>query len=310
MLAAIIEPLNFLARFGRHAVILCGGHAGLGDDLLLTVVAREFARRGASRTVVVTRCSELFAGNPDIAGTLPRTPRFVRLLGLLGVRVLSPSFSLGSPSETGRRVSDVHMLTQAAASIGLPPPHDPRPWLRLSPEEMARGARARGCILVQSSISEPGLAKPNKEWFPDRARAAAQRLVAQGHRVAQIGLPTDAALGVGEDFRDTRSPREVAALLGNARLFVGLVGFLMHAARAVECPSVILFGGREAPWVSGYPANENLFTSLPCSPCWEWSRCDFDRECMRRITAEDVCAAVDRLLARTSPRADLPVSTA
>jgi ADP-heptose:LPS heptosyltransferase len=90
-------------------------------------------------------------------------------------------------------------------------------------------------------------------------------------------------------------------------MFVGLESMHMHLARAVDCPSVIVYGGRLWPDEIGYVCNENLYTALPCSPCWQESRCDFDRACLSAIAAGDVIAAADRLLAR--PRAGLAVES-
>ena len=71
----------------------------------------------------------------------------------------------------------------------------------------------------------------------------------------QIGSTADPPLQRVRDLRGATGIREAAAILYHARLYVGTVGFLMHLARAVECPSVIVFGGREAPWQSGYVCN-------------------------------------------------------
>jgi ADP-heptose:LPS heptosyltransferase len=79
----------------------------------------------------------------------------------------------------------------------------------------------------------------------------------------------------------------------------------MHLARAVECPSVIIFGGREAPWQSGYTCNTNLYTAEPCAPCWLWNKCDYNRICMDKITAADVILAVDKTASQ--PRNSLVV---
>jgi uncharacterized Fe-S cluster-containing radical SAM superfamily protein len=75
----------------------------------------------------------------------------------------------------------------------------------------------------------------------------------------------------------------------------------------VECRSVIVYGGREAPWQSGYVANENLFAAVDCAPCWQWNRCDHQRRCLTAITPEEVAAAVDRQLERAGQ--PLPVAT-
>jgi len=96
-----------------------------------------------------------------------------------------------------------------------------------------------------------------------------------------------------------------ATILANCRVFVGNVGFLMHLARAVECRSVIVFGGREAPWQSGYSGNINLFSPVSCAPCWLWNKCDHDRICMDVITAEEVIDSVKLQL--EMPAENLPV---
>ena len=94
-----------------------------------------------------------------------------------------------------------------------------------------------------------------------------------------------------------------------AAAFVGLVGFLMHLARAVDCPAVIVYGGREHPDQSGYGANRNLFSRVPCAPCWRWNSCDYNRRCMDEITAKQVATATCALLA-SPPERPLPVETA
>jgi hypothetical protein len=39
-------------------------------------------------------------------------------------------------------------------------------------------------------------------------------------------------------------------MMVNSVLFVGLVGFLMHLARAVDCRATFICGGRELPSLS------------------------------------------------------------
>jgi ADP-heptose:LPS heptosyltransferase len=90
-------------------------------------------------------------------------------------------------------------------------------------------------------------------------------------------------------------------------MFVGLEGLPMHMARAVDCPSVIVYGGRLRPDQIGYICNENLYTPVACAPCWLDWQCDFGRICLEMITARDVIAAAERLLAR--PRDGLAVET-
>jgi len=105
-------------------------------------------------------------------------------------------------------------------------------------------------------------------------------------------------LAGARDLRGNTTLREAAAILNRSLCFIGTSGLLVHLARAVECRSVVIYGGREHAWQSGYTCNENLESHLPCAPCWLWQDCDRDRECMKQITSDQVVAAVDRALAR------------
>jgi ADP-heptose:LPS heptosyltransferase len=70
----------------------------------------------------------------------------------------------------------------------------------------------------------------------------------------------------------------------------------MHAAAAVNVPSVIVYGGFEAPWQSGYPMNVNLYSDVECAPCWLESICPHEKKCMEMITPEIVVEKTKSLL--------------
>jgi ADP-heptose:LPS heptosyltransferase len=79
-------------------------------------------------------------------------------------------------------------------------------------------------------------------------------------------------------------------------LLVCQVGYSTPASNAVEISTVVIYGGFIAPWESGYEQNINLFTKLPCSPCWLREPCPYDKECMKQITVDDVFGEVCTLL--------------
>jgi ADP-heptose:LPS heptosyltransferase len=78
-------------------------------------------------------------------------------------------------------------------------------------------------------------------------------------------------------------------------------GYLMHAATALGIPAVVIYGGFIAPWESGYEQNINLFTKLPCSPCWLRGPCPYDKECMKQISVDDVMNSVSEALNKKMP---------
>jgi ADP-heptose:LPS heptosyltransferase len=71
----------------------------------------------------------------------------------------------------------------------------------------------------------------------------------------------------------------------------------MHIAAAVGCPVVSLWGAtaaeRSAPW--GF-AELAITGAIPCQPCY-LRQCPIGRECMRRISPEEVTANLRRALA-------------
>jgi ADP-heptose:LPS heptosyltransferase len=170
--------------------------------------------------------------------------------------------------------------------------------LTLLPEERKAGSRFDKQIVIQSSglAAGPGMMK-NKNWFPERFQAVSDAIRGSVN-VIQLGLITDPPIQGSLDLRGKTTLRESAAILASSQLFIGQVGFLMHLARAVDCRSVIVYGGREDPSVSGYRANENLVGRTPCSFCWQRNKCDFDHECMQMISVDDTVAAVGRQLDR------------
>lgn len=151
-------------------------------------------------------------------------------------------------------------------------------------------------IGIQSTGSSPQLY--TKFYFAERFEEAIRivKLVNSKVRFVQLGLSTDPLLnGVDYDFRGKTSIRGVLSVLNDLDMFVGLVGFLMHGARAVDTPSVIVYGGREKAAQSGYAFNTNLESDIHCSPCWAFN-CPIDRACMREIEPEQVASAIlDRL---------------
>jgi ADP-heptose:LPS heptosyltransferase len=199
-----------------------------------------------------------------------------------------------------------HIIAELCANAGIAGPVSVKPNLLLSSAEKEFGAWASGRIVIQSSGLGARYPMLNKQWYPERFQAVVDSLCDEFDFV-QLGSEGDPLLSHVRDLRGATSIRESASILFHAHLYIGGVGFLMHLARAVDCPSVIIFGGREAPWQSGYACNVNLYTSVHCAPCWRWNTCEFDRKCMREITTDDVVRGVRAILSR--PRGALTVET-
>jgi len=94
------------------------------------------------------------------------------------------------------------------------------------------------------------------------------------------------------------SLHELGALLGEARLFLGVDTVAMHLAAAMQTPTVALFGpSSEWSWHPWQCRHELVLGECTCKATRQFV-CDKSRPypCMERITAEAVLAAAARLL--------------
>lgn len=294
--------LGMLARHGRPRALIHFA-AGVGDEVMLTAVIRELHAKGAPPFWVMSRRPELYRHSPGIRAVVPVDPRVFALARRCGAQLIEPRY--GIPDATGGlRSPPAHLLACLMATAGLTGTVRLQPELHLTAAERTAAAKWAGSIVIQPTAR--AAVRPNdlKEWWPDRWQAVVDSLRPR-HRLIQIGGGTDPLLDGVEDQRGhALSLRAVAAMLSQARLFVGLESGMMHLARAVGCPGVILFGGRVSPRQAGYDGFINLARTPACSPCWRYTGCELDRQCMRDINPPEVVEAITMALAQ--PRGPLP----
>lgn len=179
----------------------------------------------------------------------------------------------------------------------------PRLWL--TPEEVDAADR----LLAEAGIRAPFLVvepETNPEFFGDlrawpfeRWSELAARLSARGHHLVQVGLADARRIPGAADLCGKTGFREVAAVIGRARLFLGTESGLMHTARAMGTDAVILWGGVTLPEFAGYPDHHAVICHrVSCAPCGNLGWCDNGRICMGSITVDEVEACVEERLAR------------
>jgi hypothetical protein len=289
-LSKLPAALRLVRERGRpKSVVYFGGAPG--DDLLLTPVLRAMDEDGRGPTWVMTSHAGLFAGNPHVAHVLPFDDGLARALSVLGVRRMRLRYHDYLPAEDRSVAPSEHIVRLLARRAGIDRPVDVAPEVFLTPAEVAAGRLAPRQVAIQSTAQGAGMPLRNKEWYPERFQQVVDALAGR-FTFVQLGLATDPPLAGAVDLRGRTSLREAGAVLANSLAFVGLVGFLMHMARAVGTPAVIVYGGREHPSQSGYAGNRNLFSPVPCAPCWLWNTCPFGVTCMDRIPADEVAAAL------------------
>ncbi len=293
-------------RWGVPRRALLFGPLSLGDDLLCTAVLREARRRGSPFAMLTAR-PELFIGNSDPARVLPIDDYYVAALRRTGTRVVQPYYVARDPTNPDRDLLPPHhVIAEMCRLAGLTGRIALRPYLSLTKEELSRGRLHERQIALHSTGAAAAIPYGNKEWGAANFATVARLLAADFHLV-QVGPAGDPALPVATDLRGKTSLRETAAVLANSIAFVGLEGFLVHLARAVECRAVVIVGGRALPAAFGYSCNRNLVTAVSCSPCGLINTCDRSRECLTRIEPSAVASAARDLAALPSepPPADI-----
>ena len=297
-----------LLRYGRPRRVLLFGAHSLGDDLLCTTVLHEARRRGQPFAIMTSR-PELFRGNTDPSALLPVDDDYAQALRRLGARVIQPYYAGRDPGNPHRDVFQPHhILIEMCRLAGITGEITLRPYLHLSPEEQREGRMFARQITVHSSCGSAAFPFTTKEWGAERFAAVARALAGE-FKLIQIGAAADPPLPVDVDLRGRTTLRQAAAILAASEAFVGLEGFLSHLARAVDCPAVVIIGGRVRPETVGYACNINLDTSIACAPCGLRDGCPYELACMQGVTPAMVVAATQSLTARRAPR-PLPAETA
>lgn len=302
-----LKVLPLYLKLGRPSrVVYFGG--GLGDDLMCTAIFREATKRGQRPGLMLTKCPDLYDGNTDVCGALkPDETLLAGFRHLLGRRFIQPLYHKHVPHfreyAAGNDQFDeppLHIIAMMCQKAGLTGDIELKPHLTLSERELLQGQLA----VNQACIMSNGLPMwRNKNWYPERFQQVADAL-SDAVTWVQLGAPEDPPIKGAIDKRGANL-RDVAAIMAQSRCFVGLEGFLMHLARAVDCPSVIVMGGRSVASKVGYAAFTNLTRSPSCSPCWRVCQCDHDHICLSSITAEEVIEACQKQLA--NPRSSLPI---
>lgn len=274
---------------------------GLGDELYLTAVAHELRKRNPDVKIwQVSHSSSLLDHNPDYHKIFSWDHWYLRYSKLLGSKRVNLRYTVELVPRHSEVPPKEHVIKILCRNAGISGSVDVRPYYFAGKNEKEFGIIRPGQIAVQvlGKDSYPTIWL-NKLWDVSRFQSVVDILREKFHyRVVQLGTIGDPPLKGTLDLRGKNSLRDDATVLSQSEFFVGLEGFLMHLARAIERRSVIVFGGRIHSRQTGYTCNENLDSFVDCAPCWQWNDCDYERKCMTMITVDHLIAAVERLVKR------------
>ena len=148
-----------------------------------------------------------------------------------------------------------------------------------------------------------------KRWPPDRVAGVIAHLVRErGARCLVVGAAGDRS--AGREIESTLPPgvsvlnligrtdlRLLIGILAQCHAFVSNDSGAMHLAAAVGLPVTALFGPTKERVTGPVGDHDVLRHQVFCRPCM-LRECPIDHRCMKRITVEEVVAAVNRRLDR------------
>jgi heptosyltransferase-3 len=312
--------VSALKRWAPHAEVdalvyeetapMLGGHPGLAG--LLTI------RRGELRAEIAL-ARKVRARGYQLVVALSDKPRIAFLVRLSGARYAvtadrpdrggfwrrSFTHFYAIPRGNTRHTVEFHL--DALRALGIEPEADARRAVLVPGAEAERRVDSLG--LPERFIAvHPASRWLFKCWPAPRLAELIDTLQSRGERVVLTGSadPAESAL-VEEVVRGLRSEvvnlsgklglKELAAVIGRARLFVGVDSAPMHIASAMGTPAVALFGpSGEVEWGPWQIAHRIVTTDHSCRPCG-YNGCGGGNrsDCMETIPVQSVLAAVEGL---------------
>ena len=274
-------------------------NGGIGDMLLLTIITRHLHENGRGENRVFTHYPEIFESNPTISKVFDKeslTFRMAKLLCKDYHEITYRCWSTLLPHQ--KSIFDCHVIEQFCHQLSIRGKLQLKPALFLTRRELEQVEIPTGkYLVVQSQASHSNHPQSTKDWPAQRMQEVVDALKPT-YRIVQLGSKQDHPLKGVDLMLGKTSIREAAILLKSAACFIGLEGALMHLARAVDCSSVVIWGGRLQPSQIGYPCFENLYQKMDCSPCWIPNACPHGLACMDSITSDMVLERIDKIISQ------------
>jgi heptosyltransferase-3 len=291
--AAVLGDSGLVQGYMRYTA----GTRNVGELLLLAWKIRRF------RPDVL-----MYLTAPRGEKAVKRDAMFFRLCGIRRMVGL-PTGELGEnrfDPETGLWEREAARLLRTIRPLGEADVSDLRNWdLRLTAAETGKAAELLAAFDGRPIIAcGPGTKMQAKDWGREKWRELLDRLSAEfpGHGLVLIGAKEDSevsefasagwkALVVNLCGRLT--PRESAAVIRHAKLFLGPDSGPMHLAAAYGVPCAIVFAAidRRGRWFPIGEGHRPIYHPVECAVC-KLSVCvEKKKICIESITVEEMYKA-------------------
>jgi heptosyltransferase III len=202
--------------------------------------------------------------------------------------------------------SEAARLARCVSELGAMDLNDPAVWdLRLTAEELGRAEAAVQPAGGRPFIAcGPGTKVQAKDWGTENWCALMSGLGRKfpGYALVLVGAREDREVsellaakwpGKTANLCGELAPRETAAVLRKAELFLGPDSGPMHFAAAAGVPCVIAFAARTKPgiWFPQGKGHRILYRNVDCAGCNLETCIEQKKKCLTSITVDDMLTA-------------------
>lgn len=211
-----------------------------------------------------------------------------------------------APRGNGLWEREAERLLSQVAELGTCDVEDLSNWdLRLTAAEKEKGDEVLSPLGSRPMIAcGPGTKMQAKDWGQDNWRALLSRLAREfpEHALVLVGAKEDAAAAryAAEEWQGPvihlcgkLTPRETAAILQRAELFLGPDSGPMHLAAAYGVPSAIPFASLDRPgrWFPIGTQHRPIYHHVECENCRLTVCIEQRKKCLTSISVDEMMAA-------------------
>jgi len=299
--------LPVILRTGRRPVIFSRG-TGMGDIICTVPAARGLMQRHPGATFIYN-CHRDFAAVPKLAGLTDRVTT-LEPIGLVGhwYRFLLGGFyHFAHGDDTPGMVASEPMVAEFCRQFNLPVTEEhPQITAGAAAQEKVRALLAQKKLDVDRLVLiHPGPSWPVKECPREQWTALVAALRERGFTsVAQLGVGRYMNFGKVAvepipgvvSLVDELSIEDCFAVIGRAKLFIGIDSGLLHIAACTRTPAVALWGPTSPQFFYAAAVRKDFVVSdVECQGCYHrlprlhWvTGCPHDIRCMRTLPVENV----------------------
>lgn len=287
----------FILNLFNGKINITNSYNGLGDQLLLTCLASNIKKRYPRIKInCIVKNKELMYDNPDVYSTESYSRNIEDYSSYKKIKYLEPILFFEYDKMMRRKDPNINIMRSSFNKVGIKRYEFTPRFFLSKQEEMWANEKLKNIkkpIIVFSTRTK----QKAKDWIPKNWQKLIN-LLKDSYCFVHIGDRNELNLNNVVRFASMLSVRESISILSKAKLYIGGVGFLMHAAKSVNIPSIIMYGGRETPLNSGYNNNQNIYIKIECSPCWvhNSSECPINLKCMSLIKPDIIKEKVREMI--------------